>query len=179
MSVDVGWVAAFAEREAPRLLSYFERRVVVREDAADLLGETLLVLWRRSSDIPASDIEAAMWLFGVARRVLAGHRRGGKRRLALAERLRNELAVTSDMTDEVADRVREAVRALPERDRELVGLVHWEGFALAEAAAILGIRPGTARMRYQRARARLAETLSLSRSAEERETREPAHGRGG
>jgi DNA-directed RNA polymerase specialized sigma24 family protein len=103
MSVDVGWVAALAEREAPRLLSYFERRVGVREDAADLLGETLLVLWRRSSDIPASDIEAAMWLFGVARRVLAGHRRGGKRRLALAERLRNELAVTSDMTDEVAD----------------------------------------------------------------------------
>jgi RNA polymerase sigma-70 factor (ECF subfamily) len=168
MSVDVGWVAALAEREAPRLLSYFERRVDVREDAADLLGETLLVLWRRSSDIPASDVEAGMWLFGVARRVLAGHRRGGKRRLALAERLRNELAVTSGVTDEVADHVRAAVRALPERDRELVGLVHWEGFALAEAAAILGIRPGAARMRYQRARVRLVNELNVSREAARR-----------
>jgi RNA polymerase sigma-70 factor (ECF subfamily) len=168
MSVDVGWVAALAEREAPRLLSYFERRVDVREDAADLLGETLLVLWRRSSDIPASDVEAGMWLFGVARRVLAGHRRGGKRRLALAERLRNELAVTSGVTDDVADHVRAAVRALPERDRELVGLVHWEGFALAEAAAILGIRPGAARMRYQRARVRLVNELNVSREAARR-----------
>jgi RNA polymerase sigma-70 factor (ECF subfamily) len=168
MSVDVGWVAALAEREAPRLLSYFERRVDVREDAADLLGETLLVLWRRSSDIPASDVEAGMWLFGVARRVLAGHRRGGKRRLALAERLRNELAVTSGVTDEVADHVRAAVRALPERDREHVGLVHGEGFALAEAAAILGIRPGAARMRYQRARVRLVNELNVSREAARR-----------
>jgi RNA polymerase sigma-70 factor (ECF subfamily) len=162
MSVDIGRVAALAEREAPRLLSYFERRVDAREDAADLLGETLLVLWRRSSDIPASDVEAAMWLFGVARRVLAGHRRGGRRRLALAERLRNELLVAADAADQVTAQVRAAVRSLPERDRELIGLVHWEGFALAEAAAILGIRPGAARMRYQRARARLAERLSVS-----------------
>lgn len=176
MSVDVAWVTALAEREAPRLLSYFERRVEVREDAADLLGETLLVLWRRASDIPASDVEAAMWLFGVARRVLAGHRRGGRRRLALAERLRNELAVAGAGADDIARHVRAAVRALPERDRELIGLVHWEGFTLAEAAAMLGIRPGAARMRYQRARARLAEAL-LTGSSEERETEEPARSR--
>ena len=101
-----------------------------------------------------------MWVFGVARRVLSGHRRSGVRRLALAARLRGELAVASASEDSVAESVRAAVRALPPRDRELIGLVHWEGFALHEAAGILGIRAGTARMRYRRARERLAAVLA-------------------
>lgn len=165
MTVDAVRIGALAEREAPTLLKYFVRRVVVREDAADLLGETLLTLWRRAVDVPVTDEAARMWLFGVARRVLATHRRGRHRRCALAERLRAELAVTGATGDPVAEHVRAAVRALPERDRELVGLIHWEGFGPAEAAAILGIRPGTARMRYQRARERLATALEgLSRA---------------
>lgn len=160
MSRDAGRVAAIAEREAASLLAYFERRVDVREDAADLVGETLLVLWRRASSVPEADDEARMWLFGVARRVLGGHRRTRRRRTALAERLRAELMVASVSEDAAAEVVRAAVRALPEKDRELIGLVHWEGFALHEAAGILGIRAGTARMRYRRARERLARDLS-------------------
>jgi RNA polymerase sigma-70 factor (ECF subfamily) len=154
-----GRIAALVERESPGLLAYFQRRVEVREDAADLVGETLLVLWRRSAAIPADDTEARMWVYGAARRVLATHRRGGRRRLALADRLRRELAAVDAHPDELAQEVRAAVRGLPTADRELVGLVHWEGFTLAEAGRIIGIRPGTARMRYARARRRLAEAL--------------------
>jgi RNA polymerase sigma-70 factor, ECF subfamily len=160
MSADPGRVAALADREAAALLAYFERRVEVRDDAADLLGETLLVLWRRARAVPADDVEARRWLFGVARRVLAGHRRGRQRRLALAERLRGELAIPPEEVDVVGQSVRAAVRRLPERDRELIGLVHWEGFTLQEAAEILGLKAGTARMRYLRARERLARELS-------------------
>jgi len=152
--------AALAEREADALLRYFERRVEEREDAADLLGMTLLALWRRSADIPIGDESARMWLFGVAGRVLSTHRRGRRRSLALADRLRGELAISGGGEYAVAERVRAAVRELPERDRELIGLTHWEGFGLSEAAKILGIRPGTARMRYQRARERLAVSLA-------------------
>ena len=161
-------VADLAEREAAALLAYFERRVEPREDAADLVGETLLVLWRRARHVPTDETQARMWLFGVARRVLSTHRRGRRRRLALADRLRAELAVADMPSDALVRDVRAAVGALPERDRELVALVHWEGFALTEAAGILGIRPGAARMRYARARERLARMLGARQSPSDR-----------
>lgn len=44
--------------------------------------------------------------------------------------------------------------------RDLVGLVHWEGATLAEAAGIVGIPASTARGRYQAARRRLADMLA-------------------
>lgn len=152
-------VTALVEREARTLLAYFERRVAIRADAADLVGETLVTIWRRAASLPADPTEARMWMFGVASRVLATHRRAGRRHLALADRLRQHLDGHSAPEAEEILHVRAAVRGLPLRDRELVGLVHWEGFALAEAARILGIRPGTARMRYARARERLAAAL--------------------
>lgn len=141
------------------MLLYFLRRVESREDAADLLGETLLVLWRRSDRVPDDAEQARMWLYGIARRVLATHRRGRGRGLALVDRLRDELAAHAPEPDEVTERVRAAVRSLPEKDRELIGLVHWDGFTLAEAAAIVGVRAGATRMRYQRARDRLRALL--------------------
>jgi RNA polymerase sigma-70 factor (ECF subfamily) len=54
----------------------------------------------------------------------------------------------------------QAVMTLPRREEELIVLVHWEGFSVAQAAIIIGIRPGAARMRYHRARLRLLAALS-------------------
>ena len=103
-----------------------------------------------------------MWLFGVARRVLSQHYRSAVRRSALGERLRSELAtwcLVQSGDDGRGAAVREAIEKLSSADRELVRLVHWDGFALNDAASILRIRPGTARMRYQRARERLRNLL--------------------
>lgn len=167
-------VAAAAEREAPDLLAYFIRRSPVREDAADLLSETMLVLWRRARDAPLNDAQLRAWLFGVAHRVLQRHRRSWARRLAATERLRSELEQQSYSgfaeTDD-ADRLRDALRELPELDRHIITLVHWEGFTQAQAAAILGRNPSTVRTRYERTRQRLRALL-----AEEEDRPGEAHG---
>ena len=104
-----------------------------------------------------------MWLFGVARKVLGTHRRGKSRRHDLAERLRRELAVApstpSTSGDELHQHVRLLVGELDEVDREIIGLVYWEGFALVDVARILSMRPATVRSRHARARARLQIAL--------------------
>src|SRR5437764_8674339 len=56
------------------VLAYLVRRTETAEEAADLLGEVYLVAWRRMEQLPR-DAEARLWLFGVARRLLANHRR--------------------------------------------------------------------------------------------------------
>lgn len=143
------------------LLAYFERRVSPRVDAADLLGETMLHAWRRHRDMPTDDgTGQRMWLFTIAGRVLANHRRSSRRRLALTERLRAHLTGAGAVPDaSEANAVRDAVLRLPPAHREIVTLVHWDGFSIAEAAEVLGINQSTARSRYAAARTTLKNAL--------------------
>ena len=82
-------VETLVRAEAGNLLAYFSRRVSPQAGAADLLGDTLLVLWRRARSIPDNDEERRMWMFGIARKLLVTHSRGSSRRLTLADRFRD------------------------------------------------------------------------------------------
>ena len=148
------------EANAPDLLSYFGRRLIIPADAADLLSETFIVAWRRGDRMPVEPEQARMWLFGVARRVLANAARSAARHSDLTDRLRAHLEAlpTEHVDAEILD-IREALDALPDDRSELVRLVLWDGFTLPEAATVLGISESTARGRYQRARAQLRELL--------------------
>ncbi|SBT37399.1 RNA polymerase sigma factor [Micromonospora auratinigra] len=151
----------YAAEFAP-LLAYAVRRVVQPEDAADVVAETFLVAWRRRRDLPG-DGEARLWLYGVARRVLANHHRGGARRQRLGDRLRQRIgaAFAGDPGSEVPARldVRAALGRLGELDREVLLLSVWEGLAPREAATVLGVSPAVVRSRLSRARARLRELV--------------------
>ena len=149
--------AALYDEHFTALLGYALRRVAVAEDAADVVSETFLVAWRRLPDVP-DGAEGRLWLYGVARRVLANHRRGEGRRDRLGDALRQRLAQTApDHADEVVgtERVRAALRRLSPEDRELVTLTVWEGLEPREVARVLGVRPGAVRTRLSRARGRL------------------------
>ncbi|WP_432485262.1 RNA polymerase sigma factor [Kineococcus esterisolvens] len=157
-------VADLLARHAGDVLSYLRRRTADPEDAADVLSQTLTTAWRRSADLPADEEGARRWLFTVARGTLANHRRGRHRADDLSARLRSELAAAQRIADaagpdHVADAVREAVGRLPAAQRELVMLVHWDGFTLVEAAAVTGVPASTARTRYATARVALARLL--------------------
>jgi RNA polymerase sigma-70 factor (ECF subfamily) len=159
--------AAFRQHSGD-LLGYLERRVKVREDAADLLGETMLQAWRRVDAFPTADgARQRMWLFTVAANVLANHHRSTRRRFALADRLRTQLHVAASEVPDVAEEsaVRDAVLRLHVAQRELVMLVHWDGFTLVEAAELLGVNPSTARSRYAAARTALRDALALHHMA--------------
>lgn len=145
----------------PALAAYFQRRVGP-DEAPDLLGETMVVAWRRVAELPADPEGARMWLFGIARGTLLNHARGERRRLALVDRLRNTMSLTrgTNGADEGSE-VRDAIDRLDENLAEIVKLVHWDGFALPEVADILGIPLTTVRSRYRRARDTLRNALSI------------------
>lgn len=153
-------VRAALEAGADDLLRYFERRVPVREDAADLLGETMLHAWRRADACPDSAERQRMWLFTIAANVLANHRRGAGRRQRLADRLRAEVSVAAPADATEAHALRDAVLRLPPAQRELVMLVHWDSLSIADAAEVLGLNASTARTRYATARASLRSALA-------------------
>ncbi len=139
------------------------RRTDGPHDAADVVAETFLVAWRRIADVPAG-ADTRLWLFGVARRVVANHRRGERRRTDLSARLGDQLATQLAATPmpepRGAGRLAPALAQLSDDDREILLLSAWEGLEPAELATTLGIGGSTARSRLRRARHRLERHLA-------------------
>jgi RNA polymerase sigma factor (sigma-70 family) len=156
--------------QARAILAYALRRMDDTEDAADVVAETFLVAWRRLDEVP-SDGEAKLWLFGVARRVIANRHRAERRRTRLAQRLaeslRTELATRPAPAGEAGEILR-AMAGLGDDDRELLLLVSWEELSPGEAAQVLGISSLAARSRLHRARRRLRALLEQGEAAASR-----------
>lgn len=154
----------YSANAAP-ILGYALRRTGNGEDAADIVAETFLTAWRRLDDVPSGD-DARLWLYGVARRVLANHYRGERRKSELSERLSRDLArfhTDPEYTGRLA-LVAAAFRGLPESDRELLALVGWEGLDHGEIAAVLGCSRNAVRVRLHRARVKFAAAVRESGS---------------
>lgn len=60
--------------------------------------------------------------------------------------------------------MRDAIDNLHADLAEIVRLIHWDGLTVTEAAEVIGVASSTARARYQRARAELRETLTVTES---------------
>lgn len=147
----------------PLILGYALRRCPAAEDAADVLAETFLTAWRRLDELPDPP-QARLWLYGVARRVLANQRRGQRRAERLSARLRAAGMASVQAVDvsgvELASGIAAAFGRLPDADRELLALVAWEGLTSVEAARVVGCSAGAARVRLHRARSRFARELA-------------------
>lgn len=142
---------------------YLYRRLTGTADPAttadDLTADVFLIAWQKQADIPA-DAELP-WLYAVARRVLANHRR---RRTEISVADLGDLdSIDESDPAELVTRDAElaaAWRDLAPRDREVLRLSAWEGLTGADLAAALGISEGGAAAALSRARARLTENLA-------------------
>jgi RNA polymerase sigma-70 factor (ECF subfamily) len=140
---------------ATDLLNYFRRRVTDQEDAADLLGDTALVAWRRIDSLPEGAEAARMWLFVTARHTLANFDRRSASRRELTGHLGDLLRVEGQDATAQSDLrldLQHAIAALAPKHREIITLVHWDGFTVTEAARITRTSTSTARSRYTKAR---------------------------
>jgi RNA polymerase sigma factor (sigma-70 family) len=134
------------------------RRYALRRDpcgAEDLVAEVFLVAWRRLGDVPADG--ALPWLLAVARRAHANALRAGRRRVALTERAGQELRAAGDAVPDPV--LHDALQCLPERDREVLILIAWEGLDHAAVARVMGCTTTNVAVRAHRARRRLAREL--------------------
>jgi RNA polymerase sigma-70 factor (ECF subfamily) len=150
---------ALYRAHAGAVLAYARRRTD-GATADDVVADVFLTAWRRLADVPSDPLP---WLLGIARRILANRRRGEARSAALHHRLaRTAQPQASDdrRGGSFDEGVESALRALSDRDREILLLVAWDGLEPARAARALGVRPGTFAVRLHRARRRLAKLLA-------------------
>jgi RNA polymerase sigma-70 factor (ECF subfamily) len=157
LTVDRGarFERVFEETYEP-LLAYARRRVGAEAD--DVLADTLAIAWRRLDDLPSDPLP---WLYGVARRVISGHRRARRRRHALMERLGTHASVqTEDAAPTPDGSIFAALAQLSVSDQEAILLVAWEELTAERAAKALGCSTVSFRVRLHRARKRLRAHLA-------------------
>ena len=135
----------------------YARRRASATAAEDVVAETFLVCWRRLERVPD---EPLPWLYAVARKTLANQRRAAARQATTegGERSADAAAFEGDPA------LGTAFARLSERDREVLRLVAWEGLSLRAAAAVLGCSAVACRVRYHRAKRRLANRLDALES---------------
>ena len=144
---------------------YLYRRLTTAADPAatadDLTADVFLIAWEKRQDIPSS--EPLPWLYAVARRVLANHRRR-RTDVPVADLGDLDAIDEGDPAVLVCDDavLVTAWQRLSPRDREVLRLAAWEGLSGDELATALGIGVGGAGAALSRARARLAEEISAA-----------------
>ena len=145
----------------------FVRRRVHPTHAEDVVGDVMLVAWRRLDEVPADLSSARAWLFGVARKTLQNTRRRDDRHDAVAVRLadvRHGPADAGQHPDLVAHRVDIAAAwpLLSALHQEAIALSVLDGLTAPEAAAVLGISSTAFRLRLSRARRTLRRHVDSS-----------------
>ncbi len=153
----------------PPLFRFAYRMTGSVADAEDIVQECFLAALRPNSAYDASRTPMRTYLFGVARnqalKLLA-------KRTVTAE---DDERVSGEPSPERAvfhaqleAAVARAVRRLPEGQREVLILAHYEELPLAEIARVMEIEVTAVKSRLQRARGQLKETLAAYAAGTER-----------
>ena len=139
-------------REAVRA---YVRRRAPEAVVDDEVSETFVVCLRKIDRVPP---EPLPWLYAVARKTLANERR---KRARVAP---SEVRLVVEPEPVGGGALAAAFNRLSEKDREVLRLVAWEGLSLTDAATVLGCSGVACRVRYHRAKSRLASQLEAAAS---------------
>jgi len=152
---------AFYREHLEAVQRFIARRVSDPHLAADLTADVFLAAIDAASSYRADRGSPAGWLMGIARNVVGSEVRRQARQRRLVGRIAGRRLLDVDSVARIESRIdaervsRElyaALAQLPARDRALMELVALDGLTVAEAAAVLGVKPGTARVRLHRSR---------------------------
>lgn len=161
-------------------------RIRGRVDAADVLQETWVVASRRLPEFLSNPaVSVFIWLRQLALQTLIDihrrelcHRRDAGREihlshelptgdtgLSIAHFLADQLTSPSQqlMRAEDIEQLQQALNSMPEIDREVLALRHFEQLTNLQTAEVLALTPTAASNRYVRAAAKLTEILQRLR----------------
>jgi RNA polymerase sigma factor (sigma-70 family) len=153
--------------------AYFARRTADVQLVADLTADTFVAVITGFGSFDPRRGTARAWVFGIARHVYASYCAAYSQQQKQLRRLAGRRDLDQDQVEELLERIDAerdgrsliaALAALPAVDREVIELVDIAGLRPREAAAALGLTPGTMRMRLMRARARLRKGHASNQS---------------
>jgi RNA polymerase sigma-70 factor (ECF subfamily) len=148
-AIDERFVRALYEEHGAVLLSYVTTITHDRQAAEDIVQETVLRAWRRAGRLVSDGRPLRPWLMTVARNLAVDW----QRRASTTHEQSSSDALTGIAGADVLDRaldarqLAEALRQLSPDHRDALVELYFRGRSVAEAAAVLGVPPGTIKSR--------------------------------
>ena len=157
---ETAFLQLFDEHHPP-LYRFAYRLTGSAADAEDVVQECFLELLRPNCSYNPERTPLRTYLFGVVRnqslkRIQRNARTGEHSREPADARSPESLALQTELKSVVEG----AVMQLPESQREVLILAHYEQMPLSEIAALLELETTAVKSRLQRGRARLKELLA-------------------
>ncbi len=155
-------------RLTPRILAFAQRMLGNRAEAEDVAQEAMLRLWRVARDWRQDQAKVSTWLFRVTSNLCTDllRRRRSVPLDGIAEPEDGHPGALAGMIDQ--DRAKaldQALKLLPDRQRQAVILRHLEGFTNPEIAEMMDI--GVEAVESLTARGKRSLALALSGRREE------------
>jgi RNA polymerase sigma-70 factor (ECF subfamily) len=147
---DEEFVRALYDQHARPLLGYALRLTGGdRQRAEDVVQETLLRAWRHPETLERTPDAVRPWLFTVARNIAVDAYRARRARPTEAGPDGLDLIPVDDEVDRALEawQVTDALASLSVDHRQVLVETYYRGRSVAEAAAALGIPPGTVKSR--------------------------------
>lgn len=161
---------AFYREHLPFVRRYLARRLHEPADVADLTADVFTTVIESAHSYRPDRGSPRAWLTGIMRNLLGAHHQARARQAASDQRLLGRRLLDEDSAQRIVDRVDAegqarqvltSLRDLPPALRDVVELVAVDGLSLIDAAAVLRVSAGTARVRYHRARRVLQHSIAL------------------
>jgi RNA polymerase sigma-70 factor (ECF subfamily) len=174
IAFDPQFFEVFYREHVEAVQRFVARRVRDPYLAADLTADVFLAAIDSAHSYDPRRGNPTAWLSGVARNVVLAEHRRSARDVRLRERIDGQRLLADDDIERLQERIdaaqesRElaaAIARLPESERAVLELVALDELSVTDAAAALGIRAVTARVRLHRARATLRNTTAGPRPA--------------
>jgi RNA polymerase sigma-70 factor (ECF subfamily) len=159
---DAAAFTALLDRHLAPLQRFLLRATGNPADADELSQETMLRVWRHAQRWQSGRVKFSTWLFRIARNLAIDSYRRARDTTAtgLDEALDDSPdAVTALEDARRAQHLRQAIAALPERQRTALLLCHFDGFSNPDAAAVLQVSVEALESLLARARRSLKATM--------------------
>lgn len=150
MDPDSELMSALHDEHAGALFGFVSRYVDDPGQAEDAVQETLLRAWKHLDRLDTAAGNPRAYLFTIARNVLTDRWRATRSRPQLVhdEPALESVPAVDDIERAVESLlVADALRRLSAEHRQVVEQMYFQGRSVAEAAAQLGIPPGTVKSR--------------------------------
>ncbi|KJL44384.1 ECF RNA polymerase sigma factor SigK [Microbacterium ginsengisoli] len=166
---DQGAFAELYDALSSRVFGLILRVLVDRSQSEEVLQEVFLELWQSAGRFVPNKGQGRTWVMTIAHRRAVDRVRASQSSSDRDTRagLREIAVPHADVAEQIelktdAERVHEALRSLPEAQREALTLAYFGGYSQSEVAALVGAPLGTIKTRMRDGLARLRQEMGVT-----------------
>ncbi len=143
-----------------KVMGYVIARVQHRADAEDICSEVFEKAFRKIGEYDHEKASLSTWIYAITRNTVIDYYRKRRPTEELDETMKSDFTVDSSLLkEETLGALAEALKALPQEQRDIIVLVYYDGKPLTEVARLMRLSYGAVKIRHQKALARLKELI--------------------